>query len=688
MRGLGRPLKRVGSHKYTARCPAHDDEHASLSVTVGNDGRLLLYCFAGCDFEEIMRGVNLEPQAAFPDYDDRPPHRRLGQRPPARDARAPRTRGTSGTVRPPTSYRRKEDAIEAAARLVQRANQLAECPTRTDFEYLAGGEVVAVSLRFDLPPGSGRSKDIRPIARGENGWTITAPPAPRPLFRVDELTGDGPVFMGEGEVCALALVTLGLAGTTSFGGSNAPQHSDWSPMAGRDVYILVDRDKAGEGYGQKVAQIAVEVGARHVYIIRLWEHESWADLPVGGDIADVLDSPDETPESVRTKLETLIERAELVEPAERLSVTRMDRVEPQTVEWVWPGRIPAGKLTMIVGDPSAGKSFLSMDIAARVSTGVGWPDDPGATRSSADVLLLNDEDGLADTIHPRLVAAEANLARVHHVGATRRWSDDGEATYRPFHLAADLRLLEDELKRHPNSKLIIIDPINAYISGTDAHKDVDIRSILTPLAQLAERTGISVVAICHLRKSAGKAIHSVLGSIGYVGVARVVWLVALDQDNRERRLFLPLKNNLAPLGLGLAYRIVAHGDMPRLEWESEPVDNRADDFTISDDGRRDQSAVDEAADWLKDVLAVGPVPSKELDKRAEEDGIRPRTLRRAKKTLGVRPFRSGAIWACALPQPSDATPGEPTGCRTELGQGGQVGQAPEAGHVGQLDRWR
>ncbi len=500
------------------------------------------------------------------------------------------------------------DAGQAIAAVKERLN--AEPSGRWQY-HDKNGDVVGYVLRFDPP---GKDKTFRPISRHGGHWFIGAMEAPRPLYRLPKLQSAKHILVVEGEEAADALRAIGIKATTCPGGSNGVSNTDVAPLAGATVSILPDNDTPGERYAQTLALRLEKLKPRpEVGIVRL------PNLPEKGDAADFVPTrrkAGRTDDEICAEIEELCGQAEPMGPTERLVVTRMDQVESQVVEWIWPGRIPAGKLSMIVGDPSAGKSMLVVDVAARISNGAAWPDAPTEPGIVGDVLLLNDEDGLADTIRPRLDAASAKALRIHHIGANRRRTDSGAIIDQPVRLDADLQLLEEELAKIDNPRLIVVDPINAYMAGVDAHKDVDIRSLLMPLAQLAERTGVAILAICHLRKSAGKAIHSVLGSIGYVGVARVVWLVATDRDEPERRLFLPVKNNLAQLGRGLAYRIVAPHGAPHIEWEPAPIEARADDYTGGDDARRDRTARNDACEWLIDVLSDGPVASKEIEVRA------------------------------------------------------------------------
>jgi hypothetical protein len=236
------------------------------------------------------------------------------------------------------------------------------------------------------------------------------------------------------------------------------------------------------------------------------------------------------------------------------------------LKWLWPGRIPLGSISLLVGDPGLGKSLVSLDIAARVTRGAPWPDEqvnseetrvecpscpsgsPLSTldsRPPASVLLLTAEDDLADTVRPRLEALGADCSRVMAVPALvpARFHD---MLGQLVDLGRDLHRVGNLLAAEPDCRLIIIDPVNAYVGSGDVQR------VLLPFADIARRHDVAVLAVGHSRKKGGAAIHSALGSLAYVSTARSAWLIRQDPQNADRRLFLPLKNNLAASAGGLS----------------------------------------------------------------------------------------------------------------------------------------
>jgi hypothetical protein len=317
-------------------------------------------------------------------------------------------------------------------------------------------------------------------------------------------------------------------------------------------------------------------------------------------------------------------------------VVRLDTVTPEAVTWLWPGRIPRGKLTLVVGDPGLGKSTALLDFAARVSIGGRLPDGGGAP--AGDVVLLTAEDGLADTVRPRLEAAGGDCTRVHVLTALRRRGQE-----RPVSLVeADLVQLEGVV-RDVRPVLVIVDPLSAYLGKVDSNTDAAVRGVLAPLARLAETLGVAVVAVMHLNKSQTQALYRPGGSIAFVAQARSVLGVVADPDREGRRLLVSLKNNLAEAPRALAFRIAATpGGVASVEWMGQLATPGNVEALLRTPDAGERSAVEEAAAFLRETLAEGPRPARTVAADARELGISVAALNRARRRLGVRTVRRGA----------------------------------------------
>ncbi len=250
-------------------------------------------------------------------------------------------------------------------------------------------------------------------------------------------------------------------------------------------------------------------------------------------------------------------------------------VEPERLTWLSRGRLAAGKLTVLDGDPGLGKSTLLAELPARVTRGDALPN--GEAGRPRGVVLLSAEDGLADTIRPRLEAAGADLDRVLALVAMPDEGDEDGPGRLPT-IPDDLGYVE-ELVRHADAALLVIDPLMAYLGAdTNAHRDQDVRRALAALAALAERTGVAVVLIRHLNKAqSAHALYRGGGSIGIIGAARCGLLLAADPDDPERRVLAPTKANLARPPVTPVFRLapVPGTDVARVAWLGETAHTAA-----------------------------------------------------------------------------------------------------------------
>ncbi|MGH8272804.1 MAG: AAA family ATPase [Gammaproteobacteria bacterium] len=325
----------------------------------------------------------------------------------------------------------------------------------------------------------------------------------------------------------------------------------------------------------------------------------------------------------------------------RAVTRRLSDIQREALTWLWPGRIPLGKVSMLVGDPGLGKSLVTLGVAATVSRGGRWPIRGEGEAPAGEVVLISGEDDPADTIRPRLEAAAADLNRVHVLDGIADTDERGEPIRRPWTLN-DLPELDRFLTRVSACKLIVIDPVSAYLAGTDSHKNSDIRALLAPLGDLAARHKLAVLAVSHLNKSQGPAIYRTSGSLAFTAAARAVYCVTKDANDAARRILVPIKANLAPDATGLAYRIGTDATgTPRLEWEPDAfaVDANEALSTVTADPE-ERSERTEAAEWLRDVLADGSKRASEIFKEAA-CSFSKRTLQRARNDIGARVQREG-----------------------------------------------
>jgi AAA domain len=328
-------------------------------------------------------------------------------------------------------------------------------------------------------------------------------------------------------------------------------------------------------------------------------------------------------------------------------------IEREPVEWLWPGRIPLGMLTMLVGDPGLGKSLLTIDLAART------------TRAGAAVLLLSAEDSPSATIRPRLEAAQADLELAHNAVLRRNDVEEG------FALPDDIEALAGLVERL-DARLVVIDPLMAHLPGeVNSWRDQSVRTALAPLYRMANERACAVVIVLHLNKAKGAdPLHRTGGSIGIPGAVRSALLLARDPDDPEgergcQRVLAHIKSNVSPLAASLSYEVdpIVLPDDERIETARLRLlgesDHSGHDLLGVEHDPEKRSALDEAVEFLEAELGDGEQKARRVQSDARAAGITDRTLKRARQQLDVESERVGGAaeaghWVWRLPK--GATP--------------------------------
>jgi AAA domain len=312
-------------------------------------------------------------------------------------------------------------------------------------------------------------------------------------------------------------------------------------------------------------------------------------------------------------------------------VFRLSELKEEPVDWLWPGRLALGKPTIIDGDPSLGKSLLTLDVAARLTTARPLPDGVVPTEPAA-VVLVGSEDGLRDTVLPRLAAAGADTTRVHvFAGSARRGIWTGWPVF-----PADCRELTDTV-REAGARLVVLDPLTAYLgSRAGSQSEGLVRRALVPLVRLAQESHPAMIWVRHLNKGrhGQMPLYRGSGSIAIAGLARTAFLVGKARDNAEVRVLASTKNNLATPPPSLGFRITANPcGQPTIVWLG-PVEHQAEDLLGAPVAPG--AAVERAREFLSNLLGGKICSAEEAQRRAQEAGIHDAALRRARRVLNVK----------------------------------------------------
>ena len=387
----------------------------------------------------------------------------------------------------------------------------------------------------------------------------------------------------------------------------------------KTVYLCLDNDNAGNDACSRLAELMPEGLTVHrlVPLYKDWNEilQHRAEITDGKYLREAVYGLKGPPQE------------------ETVEIIRMSEVDTQTVEWLWEPYIPFGKVTIVQGNPGEGKTTFALRLAAACTNRKPFPHM--AVHEPFNVIYQTAEDGLGDTIKPRLMEAEADLDRVLVIDEAKR----------------ELTLSDERIEKaivQNGARLIILDPIQAYMGEkTDMNRANEVRPMFRRLADVAERTGCAVILIGHLNKAAGgQSAYRGLGSIDFRAAARSVLLIGRVKREPNVRVIVHDKSSLAPEGKPIAFCLDPETGF---SWIGE-YDITADEL-LSGAGGNTATKTEQAERLILDLLADGKeLASEDIEKAATEAGISARTVRAAKRNLDGRitSKRIGAAWYHAL----------------------------------------
>jgi putative DNA primase/helicase len=320
-------------------------------------------------------------------------------------------------------------------------------------------------------------------------------------------------------------------------------------------------------------------------------------------------------------------------------------IASENISWLWDGWLASGKIHILGGAPGTGKTTLCMDLAAIISRGGFWPD--GTKSILGNVIIWSGEDGLGDTLIPRLNKADALLSNIHFITGITKGNKR-----RSFDPALDMELLQEKIEEIGNVKLLVIDPIVSAVSG-DSHKNAEVRRSLQPLADLAIRFGIALIGVTHFTKgTVGRdPVERITGSLAFGALARVVLIAAKSQHKNENgstgRVFIRAKSNIGSDEDGFEYELQQGSlkDNPNIStahivW-GEKIEGTAQQLLADIEFAQNGSKLEEAQNFLINLLKEKPLPQQDIKNESKIANISWATVRRAKQALGVEAFKNG-----------------------------------------------
>lgn len=590
-----------GGGQYSACCPAHGDQHQSLSVSVGKDGRVLLKCHAGCTTEDIVWAMGLQMKDLFAEV-------KPGDVFPSYEAPAKQYKSRSPVV---ATYDFLDDNGQLLARKLRRADK---------------------SFTWCRPDGSG-------------GWIYNRKGVPQRLYVAGKL--EGCVFVAEGEKDANTLHELGFdAASGADGAGPGKWRKEYTEqLKGLHVCVFQDNDQVGKDYAAETCN-ALHGVASSVRLMDL--SKVWPEIPEHGDVTDMvveLGAP-RAAELIGQLSMSTPEWMPATEPDALLSCFKtLDEFPEEETEWLVPGWIPANQISIMAADGGTGKTTLWCHIIAALSNGTTCIlDPPGYTRAPMKVTFFTTEDSVRKTLRKKLRLAGANMKNI----ITPDFVGDKSG------LLHDLKFGSPEMERslrYLRPILCVFDPVQGFTPPrVNMGSRNEMRDCMAPLVSIGEDIGTTSLIICHSNKRKGASGRDrIADSADLWDIARSVMMLGFTEEQGVRYLSNE-KNNYAPLQETILFTIDGDGQIKKVgtSWKRDREYIQDADTARSAPKREDCKAF-----ILKELNeAGGSMPTNDLDAKAKQAGYSFSSIKRAKQDLkrenSVRYFQTGTnkdrIW--------------------------------------------
>ena len=573
-----------GGGQWSARCPAHDDRRASLSVSIGREDRILLNCHAGCRTEDIAAALGVEMKDLFADV-------------------------------------RLEDAFTSTPPLTQ-GQQKPPVVARYDYRDSAGN-LAAQKLRYADKRFTWRRPD------GQGGWLYNRKGVPNLLYIQGDADPGGAILLAEGEKDVDTLAhRLGFPAASGMDGAG---HGKWKPeytrqLQGRAAAILPDHDQVGREYALEVAGALHEAGIP----VRLLDLAAvWPEIPEHGDITDLADAVGDS--RARELMVQLLQETKDWEPKKDdplLTLFRpLEDFAEEEARWLVPGWLPEDQITLLAADGGTGKTSLWVDIVAAVSNGQPSILDPPETafRQAGRVLFLSTEDSVTHVLRRKARLAGANMKNI----LTPDFQADKEGVLRK------LKFGSPELARmirYFKPVLCIFDPVQGFLPPkVNMGSRNEMRDCLAPLVSLGEECGTSFIIVCHSNKRKNAfGRDRIADSADLWDISRSVIMMG-NTPEQGIRYISQEKSSYGPLQQTILYSITDQGQLQKegTSWKRDREYQAETALAVSKPKREDCKG------FVVETLeqAGGSMPTDELEEKAKEVGYSFATLKRAKGDL-------------------------------------------------------
>jgi AAA domain len=485
------------------------------------------------------------------------------------------------------------------------------------------GRTVAIHERRDRADGSKGFVWLHPDGRPSS----TADPLP--VAPTDMLYGlpwlavaspKAPVLIVEGEKAADAVAGLGIPNLPVLGvvcgAHTAPSAGALAPLRGRRVYLWPDLDEPGVRLMRTVADRLRELGAASVHTI------TWAASPPKGDAADFV-ARGGTGAQLIDMAKSAVPALSVVQPKDDDPTFSWDTVTLRDMEFVWKPRIPRRKVTILAGMPNAGKTMLSLAIAAGITVGDGLPERDACSPGS--VLYCSLEDDIDDTLGPRIEAMGGRRSRMWSIRKAISFNRSG------------LAVLDDVLRRR-RFDLVVFDTLSAFVTGeVSMNAANEMRQVFTGLRQRCVDHDLAIMLLTHLNKGVGtEALMRILGSVDIVGAARSIMFAGTDPEDHRIGHLLHVKHNNSRKACGLRYRIQENpGDPDRASFLWDGVSDITEERLLAAKGSTADPAVKSAAEMIRVMLSAGPQEGRGTREMLRQQGVSASFISAACNEAGV-----------------------------------------------------